>query len=206
MMNSASPAYVVSAVRERADGTSEPSDEALLAAMGLGERAAASAFVHRFQARAYGLALSIIGDPGLAEDAAQEALTRAWRNAAAYDPRRGSVATWLLTITRNLAIDTLRMHRATPMDPGTMAGWEVVSEEPGPAQAAERTETIRDVQGAVRLLPVDQRRALVLAAFYGRTAQEIATMEGVPLGTAKTRIRAGMRKLRAMLAEGSVAP
>ncbi|TMK42962.1 MAG: RNA polymerase subunit sigma-70, partial [Actinobacteria bacterium] len=71
--------------------------------MGLGERAAASAFVKRFQARVYGLALSIVGDPLLAEDLAQEALTKAWRNAGAYDPRRGAVATWLLTITRNLA-------------------------------------------------------------------------------------------------------
>lgn len=174
--------------------------------MGLGERAAAGAFVQRFQARVYGLAMSIVGDPSLAEDIAQEALTRAWRNASAYDPRRGTVATWLLTITRNLAIDSLRLHRATPMDPGTIAEWEIFSEEPGPAENAVRAETARDVRGAVRLLPVDQRRALVLAAFYGRTAQEIATMEGVPLGTAKTRIRAGMRKLRGMLAEGSVSP
>lgn len=205
-MNSLKPRPVLSGVRARAGDPSAASDEALLAAMGLGERAAASQFVARFQARVFGLALAILGDSSLAEDVAQEALMRAWRNAGAYDARRGTVATWLLTITRNLAIDSLRLHRATPMDPGTMAGWEILSEEPGPAESALRAEAVRDVQGAVRLLPVDQRRALVLAAFYGRTAQEIATMEGVPLGTAKTRIRAGMQKLRTMLAEGTVAP
>jgi RNA polymerase sigma-70 factor (ECF subfamily) len=174
--------------------------------MGLGERAAASAFVKRFQARVYGLALSIVGDPVLAEDLAQEALTKAWRNASAYDPRRGAVATWLLTITRNLAIDALRLHRARPSEPYPMMTFEVPSVELGPAEAAVVADTARGVRGAVALLPVDQRRALVLAAFYGRTAKEIADMEGIPLGTAKTRIRAGMIKLRGLLDQGSVSP
>lgn len=172
--------------------------------MGLGDRAATGAFVQRFQARVYGLALSIVGDPALAEDLAQEAITRAWRNAAAYDPRKGAVATWLLTITRNLAIDALRLRRAQPIDPGILAEAEVRSEDPEPGDAAVRAETAREVRTAVRRLPLDQRRALVLSAFYGRTAQEIASSEGIPLGTAKTRIRAGMRRLRALLAEGSV--
>ncbi|MGH2717673.1 MAG: RNA polymerase sigma factor [Actinomycetota bacterium] len=174
--------------------------------LGLGDRAAARAFVERFQARVYGLAFSIACDPVLAEDLAQEAFTRAWRNAGAYDARRGGVATWLLTITRNLSIDALRLHRARPTDPGILADLEVASEEPEPAVAAVRAETARQVRGAVRQLPPDQRRALVLSAFYGQTAQEIANQEGIPLGTAKTRIRAGMRKLRVLLAEGSVTP
>lgn len=162
--------------------------------------------MRRFQARVYGLALSIVGDPPLAEDVAQEALTRAWRNAAAYDPRRGAVATWLLTITRNLAIDALRLHRARPSDPDSFATLDIPSDEPGPGEAAVMAETAREVRGAVRLLPLEQRRALVLSAFYGRTAREIASMENIPLGTAKTRIRAGMLKLRVLLDQGSVAP
>ncbi|HWD08336.1 MAG TPA: sigma-70 family RNA polymerase sigma factor [Actinomycetota bacterium] len=193
-------------MRDRMVGSPGPSDEALLVSMGLGDRAAARAFVERFQARVYGLALSIVADPVLAEDLAQEALTRAWRNAAAYDARRGGVATWLLTITRNLSIDALRLHRARPTDPGILAGLELASDEPEPGDAAVRSDTARQVRGAVRQLPPDQRRALVLSAFYGQTAQEIATQEGIPLGTAKTRIRAGMRKLRVLLAEGSVTP
>src|SRR5947199_9763151 len=87
------------------------SDESLLAGLGSGDRRAASAFVGRFERRVYGLALTVVGDRVLAEDVAQEALTRAWRHAEAYDPRRGSVATWLLTITRNLAIDAIRLRR-----------------------------------------------------------------------------------------------
>jgi RNA polymerase sigma factor (sigma-70 family) len=205
-MNSGRGPAVVSGVRERSSGAPGPSDEALLVGMGLGDRAAARAFVERFQARVYGLALSIVSDPVLAEDLAQEALTRAWRNAAAYDARRAAVATWLLTITRNLAIDALRLRRARPTDPGILADLDVESSEPEPGEAAVASDLARQVRGAVRLLPVDQRRALVLAAFYGRTAQEIASQEGIPLGTAKTRIRAGMRKLRVLLAEGSVTP
>ncbi|MCW3036253.1 MAG: hypothetical protein JWM17_1565, partial [Actinobacteria bacterium] len=119
---------VLSGVRDRLSSTNL-SDEALLEGMGLGERAAASAFVKRFQARVYGLALSIVGDPVLAEDLAQEALTKAWRNAGAYDPRRGAVATWLLTITRNLAIDALRLHRARPSEPYPMMTFEIPSHD-----------------------------------------------------------------------------
>jgi RNA polymerase sigma factor (sigma-70 family) len=193
-------------VRDRGLRSTSLSDEALLEGMGLGERAAASAFVKRFQARVYGLALSIVGDPLLAEDLAQEALTKAWRNAGAYDPRRGAVATWLLTITRNLAIDALRLHRARPSEPHAMVTFDIPSHDLGPAEAAVVADTARGVRGAVALLPIDQRRALVLAAFYGRTAKEIADMEGIPLGTAKTRIRAGMIKLRVLLDQGSVSP
>lgn len=205
-MNSVRGRDVISGVRDRMVGSPVPSDEALLVSMGLGDRAAARAFVERFQARVFGLALSIVGDAVLAEDLAQEALTRAWRNAAAFDARRGSVATWLLTITRNLSIDALRLHRARPTDPGILADLELPSDEPEPSDAAVRSDTARQVRGAVRQLPLDQRRALILSAFFGHTAQEIATQEGIPLGTAKTRIRAGMRKLRVLLAEGSVTP
>jgi RNA polymerase sigma-70 factor (ECF subfamily) len=206
VLNSTVRPDVLSGVRDRGLPSTSLSDEALLEGMGLGERAAASAFVKRFQARVYGLALSIVGDPLLAEDLAQEALTKAWRNAGAYDARRGAVATWLLTITRNLAIDALRLHRARPSEPHPMLTFDIPSQDPGPAEAAVVADTARGVRGAVALLPIDQRRALVLAAFYGRTAKEIADMEGIPLGTAKTRIRAGMIKLRGLLDQGSVSP
>ena len=205
-LNSAVRPDVLSGVRDRGLPSTGLSDEALLEGMGLGERAAASAFVKRFQGRVYGLALSIVGDPLLAEDLAQEALTKAWRNAGAYDPRRGAVATWLLTITRNLAIDALRLHRARPSEPHPMVTFDIPSKDPGPAETAVVADTARGVRGAVALLPIEQRRALVLAAFYGRTAKEIADLEGIPLGTAKTRIRAGMIKLRGLLDQGSVSP
>ena len=184
------------------------SDEALLAGLGAGDRQAAVAFVHRFERRVYGLALAIVGDGALAEDIAQEALTRAWRHAEAYDPRRGTVVTWLLTITRNLAIDALRLRRSDPRAPEELA--EILGAGDGfargPAEAAIATDEGTSVRAALRTLPPEQRRALVLTAFHGRTAREVAELEGIPLGTAKTRIRAGLIRLRvAMVAEVSVA-
>jgi RNA polymerase sigma-70 factor (ECF subfamily) len=172
----------------------------LLAGLGAGDRRAAAAFVRRFERRVYGLALSVIGDPALAEDVAQEALTRAWRHAQAYDPRRGAVATWLLTITRNLAVDALRLHRPDPRAPADIADLVGAHDGGSPADAAVAGEERRGVRAALRTLPLEQRRALVLSAFHGRTAREIAEIEGIPLGTAKTRIRAGLLKLRATMA------
>src|SRR3990170_3632553 len=99
-----------------------PSDESLLAGMGSGDPDAATAFVRRFQRRVFGLALAILGDRAAAEDAAQETFARAWRHADAYDPRRGAVATWLLTIARNVAIDHARVRRSDPVDPGALLG------------------------------------------------------------------------------------
>ncbi|MGH9127637.1 MAG: RNA polymerase sigma factor [Acidimicrobiales bacterium] len=175
------------------------SDEAVLAGMALGEAGMDVAFVRRFQRRVYGLALSLVGDSGLAEDIAQEALLRAWRHAAVFDPRRGSVATWVLSITRNLAIDSLRVRKAIPTDPGTLT--DLCEPATGPEEEAVRDDAASGLRRALAMLPVEQRRALVLASLYGQTAQEVATAEAIPLGTAKTRIRAGMLKLRALMVE-----
>src|SRR6185369_16392138 len=101
-------------VRRRQRVIWTPSDEALVAGLAAGDAAAATAFVRRFQARVFGLAVSMIGDAAVAEEVAQEAFTRAWRHAGNYDARRGRVATWLLSITRNLAIDHLRAKRTEP--------------------------------------------------------------------------------------------
>ena len=106
-------------------------DDALLAGFGVGDPDAATVFVRRHQARVFGLARSIVGDAALAEDVAQEAFIRAWHHAAAYDPRRGSVPTWLLAITRNVAIDALRMRRPNPVDPAVLAGYDVPAQGPG---------------------------------------------------------------------------
>ena len=185
----------------RARRTDSLSDESLLVGMAARDRRATTAFVRRFQRRVYGLGLSIVGDPLLAEDVAQEALTRAWRHAQAYDPRRGAVSTWLLTITRNVAIDAIRLHRPELRAPADLDDLVGIHEVAGPADAAVVSEERRGVRAALRNLPDEQRRALVLSAYAGRTAKEIAEIEGIPLGTAKTRIRAGLGKLRAVLAD-----
>ena len=172
------------------------SDEALLAGLAAGDQQAAAAFVRRFQRHAYGLARTIVGNPRDAEDVAQDAFLRAWRYAAGYDPRRGTVLTWLLTIVRNVAIDRVRLKSAEPLDPEVLASklqLEAAREarEEG-SQLAER-DRLRE---ALAVLPVEQRRAVLLAAYFGRTAREVAELEGVPLGTAKTRIRSAMIRLR----------
>jgi RNA polymerase sigma-70 factor (ECF subfamily) len=181
------------------------SDEALLAGLGTGEADTGAAFVRRFQRRVFGLALSIVSDPDLAEDVAQEALAKAWRHAQAYDPRRGTVATWLLTITRNLAIDAVRLRRAHPTDPEALVALEVPSTAADPDQITTSNDDAGRIRAAVGRLPMDQRRALVLAAFHGRTAKEISESEDIPLGTAKTRIRSGLLKLRSILVEQGAA-
>ena len=93
------------------------SDDSLLAGMALGDADATAAFVRRYQPRVYGLALAIVGSSAVAEEVAQEAFLRIWRNAAVYDARRGQVATWVLTITRNLSIDALRLRGEQPIAP-----------------------------------------------------------------------------------------
>jgi RNA polymerase sigma-70 factor (ECF subfamily) len=186
-------------MRESRVAQGELSDDGLLAGMALGEQAAAVAFVRRYQRRVFGLAYSMTGDAGVAEDVAQEAMIRVWKHAPVFDPRRGSVASWVLTITRNLTIDALRLRRAVPTDPDDFAAAALQSNEHNPEDAVQRGDVRHMVSDALGVLPPEQRRAVVLAAVYGRTALEISESEGIPLGTAKTRIRTALIRLRAAI-------
>jgi RNA polymerase sigma factor (sigma-70 family) len=177
------------------------SDDALLAGLAAGDPDAAAAFVRRFQRRVYGLALGIVADPRAAEDVAQEALLRAWRHAGSFDPRRGGVATWLLAITRNLAVDVVRARRAVAVDPDVLLALEEPSGAPGPDDLVATGEDVARLRVAIGALPSEQRRALVMAGLLGHTAREVSEAEGIPLGTAKTRIRTALLRLRAALAE-----
>jgi RNA polymerase sigma factor (sigma-70 family) len=172
-------------------------DEALLAGMAMGDQSAAVVFVRRYQRRVFGLAYSMTNDASVAEEVAQEALIRVWRHAPVFDARRGSVTSWVLTITRNLTIDALRMRRAVPTDPDDFAASAMMSLEYNPEDAIGRGDISDVVRTALSDLPPEQRRAVVLASVYGRTALEISEEEGIPLGTAKTRIRTGLIRLRA---------
>ncbi len=175
------------------------SDEALLAGLGAGDDTASAVFVRRFQRRVYGLALAVLHDEGRAAEVAQDAFVRAWTHAASFDPRRGSVATWLLTITRNLAIDRRRMEAvrpADPVDPDTMVHR---STRPGPEDTAMTSAAAHRVLDVLSSLPDAQRRCVVLATVGGRTTREISEAEQIPLGTAKTRLRDGLLKVRAQL-------
>ncbi|HEY7105146.1 MAG TPA: sigma-70 family RNA polymerase sigma factor [Acidimicrobiia bacterium] len=175
------------------------SDDALVAGMAAGDADAASAFVRRFQRRVFGLARTIVLDDRAAEDVAQEAFLRAWRHAAAYDPRRGSVIGWLLTITRNLAIDSVRVRRPGPLDPMMLTLFDHESTERGPADQAQLDDDTSRLRAALARLPAEQGRAIVLAGLLGYTAREVGEIEDIPLGTAKTRIRTALQRLRVAL-------
>lgn len=176
-----------------------PSDEALLAGMASGDEASIVAFVRRYQRRVFGLAVGILADRGAAEDVAQEALFRAWRHAPVFDSRRGSVENWVLTITRNLSIDALRKRRSIPTDPDELVALARASTSATMEEAVDSRSMSTSILRALESIPSDQRRAVVLSSLYGRTALEIADIESIPLGTSKTRIRAGLTKLRSIL-------
>ena len=181
----------------------DPSDEALLAGYATGDPGTAAAFVRRFQGRVYGLALTIVRQPAIAEEVAQETFVRVFRHAGNYDARRGRVSTWLLSIARNLAIDVTRLKRLDPVDPEVIAAEvSLTSQEPPAGEIGLQPDEREQLRSAITDLPDDQRRALVLAAYMGRTAREISDLDDVPLGTVKTRIRTAMIKLREELEVG----
>ncbi|MGI5452648.1 RNA polymerase sigma factor [Streptomyces sp. CA-249302] len=183
-------------------------DASLVAGFALGDEQASVAFVRRFQDAVYGLALSVTHEPALAEDVSQEVFVRAWRAAGNYDPRRASALTWLLTITRNAAIDAVRARRSVPvlaenlerlLDLALRTEADSASTE-GLALAALESERALE---RLRDLPAEQARAVALAVLGGCTAAEVGRHENIPLGTAKTRIRTGLHRLRDALKEGS---
>jgi RNA polymerase sigma-70 factor (ECF subfamily) len=185
----------------RAPHHAELADDALVAGLAIEDPDAATAFVRRFQAKVYGMAFSVTHDPVLANDVAQEAFLRAWRAAATYDAMRGSVSVWLLTIARNAAIDAVRARRSVPADDqeldrllhatlGRRAAFDTTGE------SATTTVEARRIMGMLSDLPPEQARAVVLTVLGGCTARELSRREGIPLGTAKTRIRTGLQRLR----------
>lgn len=173
-----------------------------MAGFAAGDPELAAAFVRAFQSRVYGVARRIVVHPRTAEDVAQAAFERAWRHARTYDPRRGSVGAWLGIITRNLAIDTVRVRPVVPVDAAGLAQ-SLMAEGPGssPERAALEAESVAKLRAALRTLPPDQARAVVLSGIAGLSASQVAASEGIPLGTAKTRIRTAMVKLRSALLE-----
>jgi RNA polymerase sigma factor (sigma-70 family) len=169
-------------------------DDMLLAGLGAGDPQAALAFVRRFQRTAFGVALAIVGDSVLAEDITQQAFERAWRHAGLYDSRRGSVRTWLTRIVHNLAVDAVRVRRPAPVDPQDLLGL-IAAITDTPEHRVLAGETSAELRTALAGLPPEQARAVVMAAVHGMTACEIADVEHIPVGTAKSRIRAAMAKL-----------
>jgi RNA polymerase sigma factor (sigma-70 family) len=148
----------------------------------------------------FGIAVRILRDPDSAEDICQRVFERAWTHAATFDSRRGSVSVWLTTITRNIAIDELRKGRVVTLAPEHLdRRTDPRHVGKGPDDEAVLDDWLRWVLAGLSCLPETQRRAVLLSAWHGRTAAEVAELESIPLGTAKTRIRVGLQRLRAAL-------
>jgi RNA polymerase sigma factor (sigma-70 family) len=171
-------------------------DEVLLAGLGAGDAQLAVAFVRRFQRVVFGIAVAVLGDPTAAEDVAQQAFEQAWKHAQVYDPRRGSVRAWLSRITHNLAIDVVRARASLPVDPNDLPVM-LASMTDSPEMLAVAHDSAAQLREALGRLPASQARAVAMSGIYGMTARQVADTEGIPLGTAKTRIRDGLQKLRA---------
>jgi RNA polymerase sigma-70 factor, ECF subfamily len=174
-------------------------DEELLAAISTGDERALADLYDRFGRVAYGLALRVVRDPALAQDAVQDAFLAAWRTAASFDRRRGKAQTWVLTLVHRRAVDLVRREdrrRAEQLaDDAPAAASAGIDEE------AALREQRRTVQAALARLPPDQREALELAYYGGLTQAELADRLGIPLGTVKSRVFAGLARLRDLLGE-----
>ena len=160
-------------------------------------------FYDRHAGAAYSPAYRIVGSRTAAEDVTQEALLSIWRSGARYDRARGSVRAWTLGIVRNRAIDLLR--KESGRSPKLAAGGDELIERRAAEELTDteavRRETAREVRGAIKDLPEDQSHVIELAYFGGFSHSEIAEMLNEPLGTIKGRMRLGMDKIRATLAE-----
>jgi RNA polymerase sigma factor (sigma-70 family) len=174
------------------------SDEALVALVARADDAALAELYDRFGRVAYGLALRVVRDPGLAEDAVQESFLAVWRSAGRFVAERAKASTWILTLVHRRAVDIVRREqprRADPLDTAPVATAETTEEE-----AWLRLRRTR-VQEALRQLPDKQREAIELAYYGGFTQSELADRLGEPLGTIKSRMFVGLARLRELLVE-----
>jgi RNA polymerase sigma factor (sigma-70 family) len=176
------------------------SDEALVALVARADEGALAELYDRFGHLAYGLALRIVRDPALAEDAVQDAFLTVWCSAARFVPERAKASTWILTLVHRRAVDVVRKEqprRAEPIEVAPQASANVTEDE-----AWLRLQRAR-VQDALRQLPDQQREALELAYYGGFTQSQLADRLGEPLGTIKSRMFAGLARLRELLDTGS---
>jgi RNA polymerase sigma-70 factor, ECF subfamily len=178
------------------------SDEAVVALVARSDDTALAELYDRFGRVAYGVALRILRDEKLAEDAVQEAFLAAWRSADRFMPERGKASTWILTLVHRRAVDLVRREERRRAE---ALGDE---QESSPAESAEDDAWLRfereRVQAALRRLPDQQREALELAYYGGFTQSELAERLGQPVGTIKSRMFTGLARLRELLAEPEV--
>jgi RNA polymerase sigma-70 factor (ECF subfamily) len=166
-----------------------------------GDSAALRTIYDRCSPRVFGVSLRILGTRPDAEEVLQETFLEVWKRAREYNPSRGSVEGWVVTIARSRSIDRLRSRGAAAQLSAADPSSAMSMGAPAPLEVAERRQDSERVEVALKALPPEQRRVLELAYFEGLSQSEIATRLGDPLGTVKTRVRLGMQKLAGLLAE-----
>ena len=176
------------------------SDEALVALTARSEQTALGELYDRYGRPAYGLALRILRDEALAEDAVQEAFLSLWRTASRYVPEKGKASTWILTLVHRRAVDLVRREERRRADSLHDAPEPAADGRSADEEAWLRLQRER-VQAALRQLPDQQREALKLAYYGGFTQSELAERLGQPLGTIKSRMFAGLSRLRELLGD-----
>ena len=175
-------------------------DEALVRLLVRQDVHALEALYDRYSRPIFSLALKILGDREVVEEVVQEVFLRLWTRAVGYDPQRGKLLSWLLTITHHRAIDELRRRRSQPETDGLQEQLAAVEDpDADPSKSLTQVEEREAVRHALAQLPEAQRRPLELAYYGGLTQVEIAQLLHEPLGTIKTRMRLGMQKLRGLL-------
>ncbi|MEM0968413.1 MAG: sigma-70 family RNA polymerase sigma factor [Verrucomicrobiota bacterium] len=158
---------------------------------------ALEALYDRYARPLYSLALKMLGDEGEAEEVIQDVFTSVWRKTSSFRPERAKLFTWMTALTRNRCIDRLRSRqRRLPKQVGEGSEEVDVRTAVDDLFAREQADQVRS---AIRTLPPDQRRAIQLAFFQGYTYSEVSQMLGIPLGTAKSRIRYAISRLRTEL-------
>jgi RNA polymerase sigma-70 factor, ECF subfamily len=176
--------------------TGAPDLVELLKACGRGDEAAFARLYDATSSRVFGLAVRVVRDPAQAEEVAQEALLEIWRSSGRFDPAKGSPLGWLLTIVHRKAVDRVRSAEASTRRDSTYHQQNQAVDHDTTAEAATASLEARRVRSALAGLTQVQREALELAYFGGYTHTEVATMLDLPVGTAKTRIRDGLIRLR----------
>ena len=177
------------------------SDAALMRAFAAREPSAAGEVYDRFASRVYGLGVVMLGNESAAQDLVQDTFVKLWRSAERYDAARGKLETWVLLVARSLAIDALRRRVLDARTLERSVPRPETSDEPAPEHLAEVADLAERARRAMAELSPGQRAALELAYFGGKTSAEVAELEQIPLGTAKTRIRSALLKLREALEE-----
>ena len=156
--------------------------------------------IDAYGAAVHGMARRIIAEPSLAEEVAQDTFLALWRRPGAFDPARGTLQAFLLGVARNKAIDLVRREQARRRTRAALAAEvEATSTEVGGAEEMAEVDRRDEVKQALGRLSAVQKEAIVLAYYGGRTYREVAAELGIPEGTAKTRLRDGMLRLRALL-------